>query len=58
MAAAGMAEYALLVGRYSEALYDANKALRGLKHGTPVALRMEDVRAQAEQGRDRQGPSK
>jgi predicted Zn-dependent protease len=54
MAAAGMAEYALLVGRYSEALYDANKALKGLKHGTPVAIRMEDVRAQAEQGRDAQ----
>lgn len=49
MAAAGMAEYALLVGRYSEALWDANKALKGLKHGTPIAIRMEDVRAQAEQ---------
>jgi predicted Zn-dependent protease len=49
MAAAGMAEYALLVGRYSEALFQSNKALKGLKHGTPMALRMEDVRAQAEQ---------
>lgn len=55
MASAGMAEYALLVGRYSEALWDANKALRGLKHGTPMAIRMEDVRAQAEQGKDREG---
>jgi predicted Zn-dependent protease len=54
MAAAGMAEYALLVGRYSEALWNANKALMGLKHGTPMAIRMEDVRAQAEQGKARQ----
>jgi predicted Zn-dependent protease len=53
MAAAGMAEYALLVGRYSEALFQSNKALKGLKHGTPMALRMEDVRAQAEQHDDR-----
>jgi predicted Zn-dependent protease len=55
MAAAGMAEYALLVGRYSEALFDANKALKGLKHGTPMAIRMEDVRAAAESGRDNRG---
>jgi predicted Zn-dependent protease len=54
MAAAGMAEYALLVGRYSEALFQSNKALKGLKHGTPMALRMEDVRAQAEQHDDKQ----
>jgi len=53
MAAAGMAEYALLVGRYSEALFQANKALKGLKHGTPIAIRMEDVRAQAEQHQDK-----
>jgi predicted Zn-dependent protease len=54
MAASGMAEYALLVGRYSEALWDANKALKGLKHGTPIAIRMEDVRAQAEQAQSTQ----
>jgi len=53
MAAAGMAEYALLVHRYSEALFQSNKALKGLKHGTPMALRMEDVRAQAEQHQDK-----
>jgi predicted Zn-dependent protease len=52
MAAAGMAEYALLVGRFSEATFQANKALKGLKHGTPMAIRMEDVRAQAEQHQD------
>jgi predicted Zn-dependent protease len=54
MAAAGMAEYALLVGRYSEALFHSNKALQGLKHGSPMALRMEDVRAQAEQHQETQ----
>jgi len=54
MASVGMAEYALLVGRYSEALYHANKALQGLKHGSPMALRMEDVRAQAEQHQEKQ----
>ena len=51
MAAGSMAEYALLVGRYAEAVHDANKALKGLKPGTPAAIRMEDVRNQAEQGR-------
>ncbi len=55
MAAVGMAEYALLVGRFSEALFHANKALQGLKHGSPMALRMEDVRAQAEQHQDNKG---
>ena len=45
-------DLARLVGRYSEALFHANKALQGLKHGTPMALRMEDVRAQAEQHQD------
>ncbi len=54
MADASMAEYALLVGRWSEAMYDAGKALRGLKQGTPVALRMEDIRSQAAQGLEAQ----
>jgi predicted Zn-dependent protease len=54
MAAASMAEYALLVGRWSEAVYDATKAIKGLKMGSPVELRMEDVKAQAEIGRDRE----
>jgi predicted Zn-dependent protease len=54
MASVGLAEYALLVGRYSEALFHADKALKGLKHGTPTAIRMEDVRAQAEQHQDSQ----
>ena len=58
MASVGMAEYSLLVGRYSEALWHSNKALQGLKHGTPVALRMEDVRAQAQQGQDRMKQSR
>ena len=53
MAAASMAEYALLVGRWSEALHDAEKALKGLKKGTPTEIRMQDVRAQAEQMQER-----
>lgn len=52
MAAASMAEYALLVGRWDEALHDAIKALKNLKKGTPTELRMQDVRAQAEQQRE------
>jgi predicted Zn-dependent protease len=52
MAAASMAEYALLTGRYEEAIFDAVKALQKLKKGTPVELRMQDIRAQAEQARE------
>lgn len=52
MAAASMAEYALLAGQWSEALHDAVKALQNLKRGTPTEIRMQDVRAQAEQMRD------
>jgi len=52
MAAASMAEYALLAGRWSEALHDSLKALKNLKKGTPTEIRMQDVRAQAEQLRD------
>ncbi|HIJ64085.1 MAG TPA: M48 family metallopeptidase [Rhodospirillaceae bacterium] len=52
MAAASLAEYALLVGRYDEAIFNANKALKGLKKGTPTEIRMQDIRTQAEQGRE------
>jgi predicted Zn-dependent protease len=52
MAAASMAEYALLAGRWSEALHDSLKALKNLKKGTPTEIRMQDVRAQAEEMRD------
>ena len=52
MASASLAEYALLVGRYEEAIYNANKALKGLKKGTPTEIRMQDIRTQAEQGRE------
>lgn len=48
-AEAALAEYSLLAGKYDEALYHADKARKGLKPGTPDALRVEDVRAQAEQ---------
>ncbi|HVI50335.1 MAG TPA: M48 family metalloprotease [Candidatus Sulfotelmatobacter sp.] len=50
MAEAALAEYCLLAGQYSEALYHVEKARKGVKPGSPTALRLEDVRAQAEQG--------
>jgi len=53
MAAASMAEYALLTEHWAEAIYDADKADRGLKRGSPAELRMQDIRSLAEQGRDR-----
>ncbi|MTJ83526.1 MAG: M48 family metallopeptidase [Telmatospirillum sp.] len=53
MAAASMAEYALLMGRWNEALHDATKALKNLKKGTPTEIRMQDVRSQAEQMQER-----
>lgn len=52
-AAASLAEYSLLVEKWDEALFHAGKALKGLKAGTPAALRMEDVRSQAEIGQAR-----
>jgi len=51
MAEAALAEYCLLAGQYSEALYHVEKARKALKPGTPAALQLEDIRAQAEQGR-------
>ena len=52
MASASMAEYALLTGRWSEAIHDAMKALMKLKKGTPTEIRMQDIRSQAEQQRE------
>jgi predicted Zn-dependent protease len=52
-AEAALAEYSLLIGRYGEALYHANKAERGLKPGSPEQLHAQDVRVQAEAARDR-----
>jgi predicted Zn-dependent protease len=49
-----MAEYALLAGRWSEAIYHAGKAIQGLKMGSPMELRMEDVKSQAEIARDKE----
>ncbi len=46
MVAASMAEYELRTGNNSAAAFHAEKALRSLKAGTPLALRMEDIRAQ------------
>lgn len=50
---AALAEYTLRAGRWNEAIFHAQKAEEGLKRGTPVALRMEDVRVAAQQARDR-----
>lgn len=48
-AEAALAEYCLLAGQYGEALYHTDKARKGLKPGSPDALRVDDIRAQAEQ---------
>jgi len=53
MAESAMAEYALLTGSAQEALYHADKALKGLKRGSPQEIQMQDVKSQAEQMRDR-----
>ena len=53
MVSTAMAEYALLAERWEEAIFHSQKALKGLKTGTPQAMRMEDVLSQAEIGRDR-----
>ncbi len=47
-AAAAMAEYAYLAGRWSEAIYHAGKAEMGLKKGSPQSLRVQDIREQAQ----------
>ena len=47
-AAAAMAEYSLLAGRWSEAIYHAGKAEMGLKKGSPQSLRVQDIREQAQ----------
>jgi predicted Zn-dependent protease len=51
-AEAALAEYSLLVGKWAEAIFHADRAAKGLPRGSPVELRMEDVRVAAEQGRD------
>ncbi|GHU06113.1 peptidase M48 [Alphaproteobacteria bacterium] len=58
MAATGMAEYALLAGRWDEAIFHSGKALQSLKAGSPTAIRMEDVRSQAEMRRARSSERK
>jgi predicted Zn-dependent protease len=50
---ASLAEYSLLIGKYPEAIFHAERAAKTLPRGTPMALRMEDVRVAAEQGRDK-----
>ena len=44
MAEAALAEYSLLIGKYAEAIYHSDRAAKALPKGSPVELRMEDVR--------------
>jgi predicted Zn-dependent protease len=53
MAETALAEYSLLAGQWNEAVYHAEKADHVLKRGSPAELRMQDIRAQAEQGREK-----
>lgn len=48
-----VAVYSLFSGDYEAAIYHANHVLPQLKPGTPDALRMEDIRVQGLQMRDR-----
>ena len=48
MAALSQAEFALGTGRNSEAKVQADKALQGLKSGSPAWLRAQDLKSQAE----------
>jgi predicted Zn-dependent protease len=52
-AEAALAEYSLLAGKYAEAIFHADRAAKALPRGSPVELRMEDLKAQAEQERER-----
>ncbi len=51
-AEAALAEYSLLAGKFNEAIFHADRAAKALPKGSPVELRMEDVRVAAEQARD------
>jgi predicted Zn-dependent protease len=53
MAETALAEYSLQTGAWSDAVGHSERALKQLKAGTPIELRMEDVRVQAQQMRDR-----
>jgi predicted Zn-dependent protease len=50
---AALAEYSFLVGKWPEAVYHAQRAAKALPKGSPMELRMEDVRVAAEQARDK-----
>lgn len=53
-AAYAMAEYALLIGDNSQALFHVNKALAGVKQSDPLWLRLQDIKQAAEASRDRE----
>ena len=52
-AEAALAEYALLAGKFNEAIFHADRAGKQLPKGSPVELRMEDLKADAEQQKER-----
>ncbi len=52
-AEAALAEYSLLAGKFAEAIFHADRARKSLPKGSPVELRMEDLKAAAEQERER-----
>jgi predicted Zn-dependent protease len=52
-AEAALAEYSLLAGKFAEAIFHADRAGKALPKGSPVQLRMEDLKAAAEQERER-----
>jgi len=54
LAEAALAEYSYLAGKWAEAIYHADHAAKALPKGSPVELRMEDLRVAAEQERDRE----
>ncbi len=53
MASYALAEYALLRGELSQALYHAGRAEQTLPKGSPARLKVQDLRARAEQVRDK-----
>ena len=53
LAEAALAEYSYLAGKWAEAIFHADRAAKALPKGTPVELRMEDLRVVAEQERDK-----
>ncbi len=54
LAEAALAEYSYLAGKWAEAIFHSQRAAKALPKGSPVELRMEDLRVVAEQERDKE----